>query len=248
MPTAASTRPQLGSLPCSAHLSRLLRAIDRATSRASSSVGRVDDLDGDLLGGALGVGDELPGEVGADLRDGRLQVVERPASCPRRRWRAAARCRWWTCSRRSRSGRRSCGSPSRRTASRVAGSATASVVRTTSIVARAGASIPAPLAIPPTVKPGPSATAVLGTESVVQIASAAADPPSVRQVGDRLRRRRQQLVHRQPDADQPGRADRHLGGAAVQRRGRRLGGRVGVLEARRAGAGVGAAGVEDRPP
>jgi hypothetical protein len=38
VPTAASTRPQLGSLPKTAHLKRLLRATARATSSASSSV------------------------------------------------------------------------------------------------------------------------------------------------------------------------------------------------------------------
>ena len=37
VPTAASTRPQLGSLPNTAHLNRLLRATARATSSASST-------------------------------------------------------------------------------------------------------------------------------------------------------------------------------------------------------------------
>jgi hypothetical protein len=52
------------------------------------------------------------------------------------------------------------------------------VVITTSIVASAGASMPAPLAIPPTVQPAPSCTACLATVSVVMIACAAALPPS----------------------------------------------------------------------
>ena len=56
--------------------------------------------------------------------------------------------------------------------------ATASVVSTTSIVARPGASIPAPLAMPPTMKPAPRTVTVFGTVSVVMIASAAAAPPS----------------------------------------------------------------------
>lgn len=59
----------------------------------------------------------------------------------------------------------------------------ASVVSTTSIVARAGASMPAPLAMPPTVHvPSGVSTetcAVLATVSVVMIAVAAARPPSV---------------------------------------------------------------------
>ncbi len=53
---------------------------------------------------------------------------------------------------------------------------TASVVSTTSIVASWGASMPAPLAIPPTDQPAPSTTTCLLTESVVMIASAAARP------------------------------------------------------------------------
>src|SRR3712207_2235253 len=65
---------------------------------------------------------------------------------------------------------------------RVPASTTASVVRTTSIVARLGASMPAPLAMPPTVQPpsGPlrACTVVLGTLSVVMIARAASGPPS----------------------------------------------------------------------
>ena len=59
VPAAASTRPQFGSSPYSAHLSRSERAMLRPTSTASSSVAAFDDLDGDLLGGALGVGDQL---------------------------------------------------------------------------------------------------------------------------------------------------------------------------------------------
>src|SRR5665811_745692 len=55
---------------------------------------------------------------------------------------------------------------------------TASVVSTQSIVASPGASIPAPLAMPPTDQPAPSMCTVFGTESVVMIACAAAGPPS----------------------------------------------------------------------
>src|SRR6478609_8813386 len=60
----------------------------------------------------------------------------------------------------------------------------------------------------------------------------------------------QHLVHRQPVADQPGGADRHLNGPGFgapvgQRRGDGLGGGVGVLKTLRAGAGVGATGIQD---
>ena len=56
--------------------------------------------------------------------------------------------------------------------------ATASVVSTTSIVASDGASIPAPLPIPPTFHPcGWCSAACLGTVSVVMIACAASVPP-----------------------------------------------------------------------
>ena len=57
-------------------------------------------------------------------------------------------------------------------------SATASVVTTTSIVARAGASMPAPLAMPPTDQPSRSTSTCLLTVSVVRMASAASVPPS----------------------------------------------------------------------
>ena len=67
----------------------------------------------------------------------------------------------------------------RRAASRVGAPTTASVVSTTSIVASPGASIPAPLAIPPTVHPCRCGkAAIFATESVVMIASAASEPPS----------------------------------------------------------------------
>ena len=105
-------------------------------------------LDRDVVVGALGVGDELAGQARADLRDGVGEVGRRRPRPPRRRRPAGPPCRWSTGSRRSRSGRRS--SPWRRAGCRRAGrrSTTASVVTTTSIVASAGASMPAPLAMP----------------------------------------------------------------------------------------------------
>ena len=127
------------------------------------------------------------------------------------------------------------------------------------MVASDGASMPAPLAIPPTVQlSGWCSATCLGTVSVVMIAWAASSPPvrppaiSCTICADAG----EHLVHRQPVADQPGRADRDLDGAGLgpplrQRGGDGLRGGVGVLEPARSGAGVGAAGVEDhraQPP
>ena len=61
---------------------------------------------------------------------------------------------------------------------RVGASTAASVVQRASIVAMLGASMAAPLAIPPTVKPGPATTTSFGTVSVVMMARAAAAPAS----------------------------------------------------------------------
>ena len=58
-------------------------------------------------------------------------------------------------------------------------STTASVVHTASIVAMLGASIAAPLAMPPTLNPWPATTTSLGTVSVVMMARAALVPASV---------------------------------------------------------------------
>src|SRR5271165_4284688 len=59
----------------------------------------------------------------------------------------------------------------------------------------------------------------------------------------------QELVYRQPLADQAGRADRDLPGPDfTERGGQVLGGGVRVLEAERPGAGVGPAGVEHHGP
>ncbi len=65
----------------------------------------------------------------------------------------------------------------RRAWSRTSLSRAASVVRTTSMVARPGASMPAPLAMPPTVQPSLVTTDVLWTVSVVLMAMAAFSPP-----------------------------------------------------------------------
>ncbi len=52
------------------------------------------------------------------------------------------------------------------------------MVSTTSIVARPGASMPAPFAMPPIVQPSRVTTAVFATVSVVMMACAALSPPS----------------------------------------------------------------------
>jgi hypothetical protein len=58
------------------------------------------------------------------------------------------------------------------------GATQASVVSTASIVAMFGASMAAPLAIPPTTNPGPPTRHSLRAVSVVRMASAAAVPPA----------------------------------------------------------------------
>src|ERR687898_54152 len=84
--------------------------------------------------------------------------------------------------------------PASSTRSSVGGSTSASVVRTASIVARLGASIAAPFAIPPTTNPSPRITAALGHQP---------------------RHARCDHAHGEREADQAGGAHQHrLGGAA----------------------------------
>lgn len=66
----------------------------------------------------------------------------------------------------------------RSAASRSGAGRSTSVVMTTSMVARPGASIPAPFAMPPIAQPSPRRSAVFGTLSVVMMARAASIPPS----------------------------------------------------------------------
>ena len=66
VPIEASTRPQLGSLPKTAALNRLLRATLRPTSTASSSVAALSVVMAIVVVGALGVVEQLHGQVGAE--------------------------------------------------------------------------------------------------------------------------------------------------------------------------------------
>ena len=133
----------------------------------------------------------------------------------------------------------------RRAASSTSAGTTASVVITTSIVASAGASMPAPFAIPPMDQPAPSTTTCLETESVVMIASAAAVPPSADSSRVRALDAGKQVVATVGEADQAGRADDHVDGADADEVGDLLGDGMGRLEAVGAGVAVGATGVED---
>jgi hypothetical protein len=152
VPTAASTRPQLGSLPNTAHLNRLLRATERATSSASSSLAAVrtstamswcaPSASATSWRARLAhtsvtalVSSSRPA-VTPDAPDASRTTVSlvdmHPSESTRSKVTAVADRRTWS--------------------SDVA-STTTSVVRTTSMVARAGLSMPAPLAIPPTDHP-----------------------------------------------------------------------------------------------
>ncbi|KIX78260.1 hypothetical protein SF23_07620 [Streptomyces sp. MBRL 10] len=177
VPIADSTRPQLGSSPWMAHLSRLLRAMERPTSTASSSLSApITSMRMSLLAPSAspiswrarspqtlctasanssyaGTRPDAP-----DASSSTVSLVDmQPSESTRSKVvRVAARS----------------------ALSRVAPSTSASVVSTTSMVARPGASMPAPLAMPPTVQPSREAVAVLCTVSVVLMAMAAASPPS----------------------------------------------------------------------
>ena len=136
----------------------------------------------------------------------------------------------------------------RSAASRSAAGTAASVVSTTSMVASCGASMPAPLAIPPIVQPAPSTTTCLGTLSVVMIAGRRVG--AARGVEGVVRRvhAAEQRVAVVGQADQPGGADDDVDGSDAEPRGDPLRDRVGGLEAVGAGVAVGTAGVEDDRP
>ncbi len=183
VPTALRTRPQLGSSPWMAHLSRLLRATERATVTASSTVAArvavtamlfVDpsasstscrarsahtDSTAASRASSPGATPDAP-----DASSSTVSLVDMQPS-------ESTRSNVVLVARRSTASSRSAGT-------------TASVVRTTSMVASPGASMPAPLAIPPTRKPpAPTASDCLGTESVVMIARAASSAPDTASSG-----------------------------------------------------------------
>src|SRR3954462_2622315 len=177
VPIAARTRPQLGSLPNSAVLSRLLRAQARPAVRASSppaalrtviAMSLVEPSASASSCIARSVAAEVSASVNASAdgwiplaplaRTITVSLVERQPSESTRSRLTAVACFSAGC--------------------RTSGSTTASVVRTTSILASEGASMPAPLAMPPTVQPSRDCTVVFGTLSVVMIARAASGPPS----------------------------------------------------------------------
>ena len=127
------------------------------------------------------------------------------------------------------------------------------------MVASDGASIPAPLAIPPTVQlPGWCSATCLGTVSVVMMARAASSPPvrppaisctscttpaSTLSIGSRSPIK---PVEHTATSIAPVSVPHSDNAAATA-----FGGGVGVLEAARSGTGVGAAGIQDhraQPP
>ena len=177
VPMAARTRPQFGSRPNTAHLNRLLRATERPTSTASVSEAAP------TTSTAMSCSDPSASRMSCWARSWHTAVTaavnasgdgEVPDAPPASRTTVSLVDMHPSESSRSKVTRVA----ARRAASQVAPSTSASVVRTTSIVASAGASMPAPLAMPPTTNPSPCATACFGTVSVVMIASAATAPPS----------------------------------------------------------------------
>src|SRR3954452_18808402 len=177
VPIAASTRPQFGSLPNSAVLSRLLRAQARPAVSASASVAALRTVIAmSLVEPSASASNCIARSVAAAVsaavnssavgvtplaplaRASTVSLVDRQPSESTRSTLTPVAAFSAVCS--------------------TSAGTTASVVRTTSIVASDGASMPAPLAIPPIVQPYPRCTVVLGTESVVMIARAASSPPS----------------------------------------------------------------------
>ena len=248
VPTAARIRPQFGSLPNSAVLTRLLPGTPRPTCTASASLAAPLHLDGDVLGGALGVGQQLLGQVVADRGDRRGQLLG--VGCRSEAPLASSS----TVSLVDMQPSASIRSKVTRTAARSA--ASRAVVVGDGVGGdhdehgghRRGEHARA-LGDPADRPAAASASAAcLATVSVVMIAVAAAARPRRRRPAPRRPRvdAGQQLAHRQQLADQAGGADRDVDRRRDARStlGGVLGGGVGVAEALRAGAGVGAAGVE----
>ena len=179
VPAAARIRPQLGSRPKTAHLNRLLLATARPTSTASSSLAAPRTVI------VMSCSDPSASESSSMVRSWQTARTASANSAAAGVTPAAPEAISSTVSLVDMQPSESSRSKvvrvaARRAAAQVAASTSASVVSTTSMVARPGASIPAPLAIPATDQPpGAVRTTVLGWVSVVMIASAAAVPPSV---------------------------------------------------------------------
>ena len=254
MPTAASTRPQFGSEPNSAVLTRLSRATARATvervvlgrpRRSTVTATRLVTPSASAISCAARSSHTANTAASSSL-----------LAWARRRWRrrpAAARCRWWSSSRRHRAGRRCTRWPLR--------SAGSSCVGVGDGVGGEHARAWWPATARACPRPWPSRRrstcpslvqrsllghGVGGHDGVGGIGAAGhAAGHLVHDLGDAG----QHLVHRQPVADQTGGTHRDLdraglGAPVAQRGGDFLGGLVGVLEAAGPGAGVGAAGIE----
>ena len=176
--------------------------------------GRAGDLDRDVLRGALGVGEQLRGQVAADGGDRRRSAPPAVGSIPDG---AAGQQQHRVVGRHAAVGvdpverdpgrrpqrlvERRRRRPPRRWSARPAS------------WPAPGASMPAPLAIPPTRPALAVDDGGLGTVSVVMMASAAAAPAVPGEPAGGGVDPGQQLVHRQPLADQTGRADGDVAGA-----------------------------------
>ena len=240
MPTAASTRPQFASDPNSAVLTRLSRATTRAAVERVVLAGRAGDGDDDPLGDTFGVGLQLCAQVVAHSQHGVVEIVlaRRDLACARGQQQHGVVGRAAAVDVEAVEGARRGGA--QRLVQRGSASATASVVMTHSMVASDGASMPAPLAMPPTVH-----LSCVVQRNLFGHRVGGHDGPrgllaagqSARHLVHDLRDTGQHLVHRQPVTDQPGGADRDLDRAGLgapvrQRGGDGLRGGVGVLEAR----------------
>ena len=243
VPIEASTRPQLGSLPKTAALKRLLRATLRPTSTASSSVAAFRVViaiswSAPSASASSCIARSVQARVSAAVKssaDGVMPLAPlartvtvslvdmQPSESSRSKLTRVA---------------------ARSAASRSAAGTTASVVSTTSMVASWGASMPAPLAMPADAPAGPLdddllADRVGGHDGGGRVGAAGRVEGVVRRVDAG-----QDLVAVVDEPDQAGGADDDVEGADAEVVGDPLGDGVGGLEAVGAGVAVGAAGVE----
>ena len=241
----ASTRPQLGSLPKTAALNRLLRATLRLTSTASSSDAAwrvVMAISWSAPSASLSscMARSVQAWVSAAVKSSGVGVM--PLAPLAMTVTVSLVDMQPSESRRSKLTRVA----ARRAASRSAAGTTASVVRTTSIVASCGREHPRTLGHPADRPAGALDDDVfLLTESVVMIASAASVPPSGDSAALAAVDAGQEVVAVVGEADQAGGADDDVDGADAEALGDLLRHGVGGLEALGAGVAVGAAGVED---